>query len=45
VSPVRIGSRSAYSIAWNDGRSVQEYEPKGKASAEIKALFEWVLTL
>jgi chromosome partitioning protein len=45
VAPVRIGSRAAYSLAWNEGRSVEEYEPNGKASNEIKALYEWLMDL
>ncbi len=43
VAPVGLYLRSAYSRAWNDGRSVEEYEPKGKAAAEIKALYKWIL--
>ncbi len=43
VAPVGLYLRSAYSRAWNDGRSVEEYEPKGKAAAEIKALYTWIL--
>jgi chromosome partitioning protein len=44
VAPVGLYLRAAYSRAWNDGRSVEEYEPKGKAAAEIKALYRWILT-
>lgn len=43
VSPVRLVHRAAYSHAVNDGRSVQEYEPNGKASEEILALYQWVM--
>lgn len=43
VAPVGLYMRSAYSRAWNDGRSVEEYEPKGKAAAEIQALYKWIL--
>jgi chromosome partitioning protein len=43
VAPVGLYMRSAYSRAWNDGRSVEEYEPKGKAAAEIKALYRWMM--
>ena len=43
VSPVRLVHRAAYSHAVNDGRSVQEYEPNGKASEEILALYQWIM--
>jgi len=32
----------AFSHAVNDGRSAQEFDPKGKAAIEINVLFEWV---
>lgn len=32
----------AFSHAVNDGRTAQEYDPHGKAAAEIKALFDWI---
>jgi chromosome partitioning protein len=35
-------ARAAYSHAVIDGRSVHEYEPYGKAAAEIDALFAYV---
>jgi chromosome partitioning protein len=38
VEPV-LYHRSAYFNALFDGRSVQEYEPKGKAAAEIEHLY------
>ncbi|MGV0952603.1 MAG: AAA family ATPase [Azonexus sp.] len=44
VVPVRLGQRAAYAMAWNTGRSVEEYEPRGKAAAEIKALHHWIMT-
>lgn len=43
VASVRLGQRSAFSRAWNDGRSVEEYEPKGKAADEIRALYGWAM--
>src|SRR5918999_1839590 len=43
VAPVGLFMRSAYSGAWDDGRSVEEYEPKGKAAWEIKALYNWIM--
>lgn len=45
VSPVRLVHRAAYSHAVNDGRSVEEFEPLGKASEEIRALYHWIMTL
>jgi chromosome partitioning protein len=44
VAPVTLGQRSAYANAWIDGRSVEEYEPKGKAADEIRALYKWIMT-
>lgn len=41
VDPV-LQQRAAYSHALIDGRSVHEYEPDGKAAAEIDALFACV---
>ncbi len=41
VDPV-LQQRAAYSHAVIDGRSVHEYEPDGKAAAEIDALFAYV---
>ena len=43
VSPVNLYQRAAYCNAVNDGRSVEEYEPKGRAAEEIKALYKWVM--
>lgn len=43
VSPVYLYQRAAYFNAVNDGRSVEEYEPKGKAADEIRALYRWVI--
>jgi chromosome partitioning protein len=43
VSPVRLVHRAAYSHAVNDGRSVQEFEPNGKAAEEIQALYQWII--
>jgi chromosome partitioning protein len=44
VGPINLYQRAAYFNAVNDGRSVEEYEPKGKAAEEIRALFKWVMT-
>ena len=43
VAPVNLYQRAAYCNAVNDGRSVEEYEPKGRAAEEIKALYNWVM--
>lgn len=43
VVPVRMHHRAAYSHAVNDGRSVEEYDPKGKAAQEIRALYKWIM--
>lgn len=44
VSSVRMGQRAAYSHAVNDGRSVEEFEPHGKAAEEIRALYHYIMT-
>lgn len=43
VAPVAIYQRVAYCDAMNDGRSVEEYDPKGRAAEEIRALYHWVI--
>jgi len=45
VAPVILGHRSAYANAWIDGRSVEEYDPKGKAADEIRALYRWMMQI
>lgn len=42
LCPVRIGNRIAYARAQQDGLGAQEYEPGGKAAAEIHELYEYV---
>jgi len=42
VAPPAIHLRAAYSNAIPGGQSAQEYEPKGKAAAEIAELFQWL---
>jgi chromosome partitioning protein len=37
-----IGRRSAFVHSINDGRGVAEYEPRGKAAQEIRALYETI---
>lgn len=43
IVPVRMYQRAAYSHAINDGRSVEEYESKGKAAEEIRTLYAWIM--
>ncbi len=42
VAPVQIVSRIAFADAFGLGLGVTEYEPRGKAAAEIRALWEWI---
>lgn len=45
VAPVAIYNRVAYFDAMNDGRSVQEYDPRGKAAEEVQALYKWIISV
>ena len=42
VAPIRIVQRSAYQDAQGMGLGVTEYDPEGKAAAEIKELWSWI---
>jgi len=42
VAPTVLHQRAAYSNAVIDGRTAGEYEPGGKAAAEIATLFSWL---
>lgn len=42
VCPVRIGNRIAYARAQQNGLGAQEYEPSGKAAAEIAELYAYI---
>ena len=42
VLPVEIHNYVAFSDALNDGRSVEELDPKGKAAQEIRALYRYL---
>lgn len=42
VCPVAVSQRAAYSHALIDGRAVMEFEARGKAAAEIEALWQAV---
>jgi len=43
VAPVELHQLVAYSDALNDGRSVEELAPHGKAAQEIRTLYEWLV--
>ena len=45
VAPIELHQLVAYSDALNDGRSVEELEPMGKAAQEIRALYDWLIGL
>jgi len=45
VAPVDIHNLVAYSDAFNDGRSVEEFDPTSKAAEEIRALYQWLVTV
>jgi chromosome partitioning protein len=42
VVPVTIGERRSFSRAVATGRAVTEFEPSGRASEEIRALYTWI---
>ena len=42
-APYELGHRVAYMHAIVNGITVQEYEPKGKAAAEVKNLYQWIM--
>jgi chromosome partitioning protein len=43
LSPVRIGHRTSFIHSLTSGQAVQEYEPNGKAVAEIIGLYKWTV--
>lgn len=43
VAPVRIVQRSAYQDAQGMGLGVTEYDPEGKAAAEMRELWDWII--
>ena len=43
VSPVRIVARASYQDAHGAGLGVLEYEPEGKAAAEVRMLWDWIV--
>jgi chromosome partitioning protein len=42
VAPHQLTHRAAFAHSVIDGRTAQEFEAKGKAAAEIQALYKWV---
>ncbi len=42
VAPHQLTHRAAFTHGVIDGRSAQEFEPKGKAAEEIAALYKWL---
>jgi chromosome partitioning protein len=42
IAPVRVGHRTAFVRALVDGLTAQEWEPEGKAAAEIDELYKWI---
>ena len=36
LAPIAVAQRAAFSYALNDGRAVSEFEPDGKAAAELR---------
>jgi len=42
ICPTAVVQRIALSHAVIDGRGVQEFDPRGKASAEISATWKWI---
>jgi chromosome partitioning protein len=42
IAPMRIGNRTAFVRALVEGLTAQEWEPEGKAAAEIAELYKWI---
>lgn len=42
VTPHQLTHRAAFAHSVIDGRTAQEFEPKGKAAAEIEGLYQWL---
>ena len=42
VAPYRLTHRAAFAHGVIDGRTAQEFEPRGKAAAEIDAIYKWI---
>lgn len=44
VAPVMVGHRVDFASSMTDGRTVQELDPESPSSAEVKELWDYVLT-
>lgn len=42
VTPHQLTHRAAFAHGVIDGRTAQEFEPQGKAAAEIEAIYKWL---
>ena len=42
VAPHQLAHRAAFTHGVIDGRTAQEFEPQGKAAAEVQALYKWI---
>jgi len=42
VAPHQLTHRAAFAHGVIDGRTAQEFEPQGKAAAEIEAIYKWL---
>ena len=42
VAPHHLTHRAAFAHGVIDGRTAQEFEPRGKAAAEIEAIYKWI---
>ena len=45
VCPVAIGYRVAHEHAATVGETAREFDPRGKAAAEVRHVYEWMCTL
>lgn len=45
VAPIRFGDRVAYSRCMIEGQAAQEFEPQGKAAAEVAQAHKWISAL
>jgi len=43
VAPVALGSYVAFADALNDGRSVEELDPSGRAASQVRELLDWMV--
>ena len=44
IAPMKLTQRAAYVHSLTAGQAVQEFEPEGKAAAEISELYKWTCT-